>query len=123
VIVREERAVLLEEVQQVRHLLQVGRDARVGVVAVEMRVVELEIDHVLHAVRELARRGLRIGRGGRRPGRAGHLHGDEHGDSDGREHRRCCELLHQLPLSVAGRPSAAIGGTSLAAAGAWASQW
>jgi hypothetical protein len=89
VVVREERAVLLQELQQVRHLLQVRRDARVGVVAVEVRVVELEVDHVLDAVRELARRVLRAG-----TGCSGDLHGDEHGESGGYEGRHDCALLH-----------------------------
>ena len=53
----KQRAVPLEEVQQVRHLLEVGRDIRA--VAPEVRVVELQVDHVLDLavlVAELARR-------------------------------------------------------------------
>ena len=40
-----ERAVVLDEVEQVRHLLEVGRDVRV--VPQEVHVVELEVDDVL----------------------------------------------------------------------------
>src|SRR5260370_1068869 len=53
-----------EEVEQVRHLLEIGRD--VGVVPGEVDVVEDETDHVLHAVAEMAgrdrRHGVRAGR-------------------------------------------------------------
>ena len=45
VVVRHERAVAREEVEQVRHLLEIGRDVRA--VAPVVRVVELEIDDVL----------------------------------------------------------------------------
>ena len=47
-----QRAVVLNEVQQVRHLLEVGRDVRV--VPPEVDVVELELDDVLDAVGERA---------------------------------------------------------------------
>jgi hypothetical protein len=50
--VREDRPVRLEEVEQVWHLLEIGRD--VGVVAEEVHVVEHEVDDVLDAVAELA---------------------------------------------------------------------
>ena len=78
VVVREQRAVVLEKVVEMRHLLQVRLDIRV--VAVEVRVVELEIDHVLDvvvrtrslpqltAVRVLVRVSL-ARRRSRRPGR------------------------------------------------------
>ena len=52
VIVCQERSVAADEVEQVRHLLQVGRDVRV--VPPEMGVVELHVDHVFDAVAELA---------------------------------------------------------------------
>ena len=44
-IVGDQRPVALDEVQQVRHLLQVRRN--VGVVALEVGVVELDVDDVL----------------------------------------------------------------------------
>ena len=50
---REERAIAGEKVQQMRHLLQVGRDVRI--VAVEVDVIELQINDVLHAARRLAK--------------------------------------------------------------------
>src|ERR1051326_5543687 len=67
VVVRVERPVVLEEVQQVRHLLQVRRDVRV--VPQEVDVVELQIDDVfdLSVVAELA---VRPGPVGRMPGLA-----------------------------------------------------
>ena len=52
VVVREQGAVAADEVQQVRHLLEVRRD--VSAVPQEMRVVELNLDHVLDAVRKRA---------------------------------------------------------------------
>ena len=55
VTVRQQRPVLLDEILQVRHQLQVGRD--VGVIAKEMRVVQRDLDDVLNAVAERARRG------------------------------------------------------------------
>ncbi len=45
VVVRVERAVVLQEVQQMRHLLEIRRDVRV--VPQEVDVVELQIDDVL----------------------------------------------------------------------------
>jgi hypothetical protein len=45
VVVRVERAVVPDEVQQVRHLLQIRRDVRV--VSQEVHVVELDVDDVL----------------------------------------------------------------------------
>ena len=53
VVVREHRSVALDEVEQVRHHLQVRRNVRV--VPEEMHVVERELDHVLDAVAELTR--------------------------------------------------------------------
>jgi len=44
VVVGQERAVVLDEVEQMRHLFKVGRN--VGIVAVEVRVVELNVDDV-----------------------------------------------------------------------------
>jgi hypothetical protein len=44
-VVRAERAVVLDEVEQMRHLLEIGRHVRV--VALEMGVVELDLDDVL----------------------------------------------------------------------------
>ena len=52
VVVCEQRAVVHHEVQQMRHLLKVGRN--VGVVAAKMRVVKLDADDVLN----LAARGV-----------------------------------------------------------------
>ena len=52
VVVGQERPVAPEEVQQVGHHLQVGRDVRV--VAEEVDVVEAELDHVLDPVSEAA---------------------------------------------------------------------
>ena len=52
VVVGQERAVAGEEVQQVRHLLQVGRDVRV--VPEVVHVVEHDRHHVLDAVAEVA---------------------------------------------------------------------
>jgi len=48
VVVRQQRAVPADEVQQVRHLLQIGRDVRV--VPQEMHVVEDQVDDVLDVV-------------------------------------------------------------------------
>ena len=98
-VVRDERAVVLEEVQEVRHLLEVGRDVRV--VAPIVRVVELQIDHVLDLpvlVAELAvRRRCR--------GRAAAMRdtGDESCSGAQRDHDRaeeCARLLaHRSPPS------------------------
>ena len=73
VVVGQERAVAGEEVQQVRYLLQVGRDVRV--IPEVVHVVEHERDHVLDAVAQVARRvgGCRRGlRGVRRGAGRGH---------------------------------------------------
>jgi len=51
-MVGEERALVLEEIQQIGHLLEVGRHIRV--VAAEMDIVELNVDDALDAVVELA---------------------------------------------------------------------
>ena len=53
-LVVAERPVVGQEVQEVGHLLQVGRD--VGPVAEQVRVVELDADDVLDAVVERAAR-------------------------------------------------------------------
>ena len=47
VMVGEERPLAFEEVQQVRHLLQVG--GNVGIIANEVRVIELHVDYVFDA--------------------------------------------------------------------------
>ncbi|HEU4731937.1 MAG TPA: hypothetical protein VFT22_28775 [Kofleriaceae bacterium] len=53
-VIAEQRAVAGDELEQVRHLLEVGRHARV--VAPEVDVVELHVDHVLDpAVRSVER--------------------------------------------------------------------
>src|SRR6185369_17104034 len=76
VVVGQERAFAGEEVQQVRYLLQVGRDVRV--IPEVVHVVEHERDHVLDAVAQVARRvgggrrGLRGVRGVRRGAGRGH---------------------------------------------------
>jgi hypothetical protein len=62
VVVGQERSVVLEEVEQVRHHLQVGRD--VGVVTEEVHVVEADLDHVLDAVAQMACAGLTMPLGG-----------------------------------------------------------
>ena len=46
-MVGEERPLAFEEVQQVRHLLQVG--GNVGIIANEVRVIELHVDYVFDA--------------------------------------------------------------------------
>src|SRR5581483_85502 len=45
-VIREQRAIVLDKVEQIRHLLQIRRN--VGVVAREMRIVELDADDVLN---------------------------------------------------------------------------
>jgi len=45
VVIAQQHAVAFDEVEQVRHLLQVRRDIRV--VPGEVRVVELNVDYVL----------------------------------------------------------------------------
>ena len=45
VVVRHQYTVVLDEIEQVRHLLEIRGD--VGVVPSEVRVVELDVDHVL----------------------------------------------------------------------------
>jgi hypothetical protein len=44
VVVGEQRAVVHDEVEQVRHLLQVGRD--IWIVPAEVHVIELDVDDV-----------------------------------------------------------------------------
>jgi hypothetical protein len=73
-IVRVERSVRLQEVEQVRHLLEIRRDARD--VAAVVRVVELQVDDVLdpavlvaevaRAARGCSRRPVRDGAGDER---------------------------------------------------------
>jgi hypothetical protein len=60
VVVRVERPLAAQEVEQVRHLLEVRRDVRA--VAVEVRVVELEVDDVPDAAVAVAERALAGGR-------------------------------------------------------------
>src|SRR5262249_31759573 len=105
VVVRVERPVALQEVQQVRHLLHVGRDVR-GV-PLEVDVAQLEVDDVLDlpVAAELA--------GRRRTGPTGYvvscgckLRPREHGYGNGREHAEDqSPAMHVLPpLSpIAGR--------------------
>jgi uncharacterized protein YlzI (FlbEa/FlbD family) len=70
VMIRGKRAVVFEKIQQVRHLLEVRGDVRV--IAGEMYVVELNVDHVLDvSARRLqvalaAGTSLRLRRGRRR---------------------------------------------------------
>jgi len=52
VMIGEQRAFLLQKVQQARHLFEVGWNVRN--VAAEMNIVELDVDYVLDAVAELA---------------------------------------------------------------------
>ena len=106
--IREHRAVLLQEVEQVRHLLQIGGHVRV--VPREVDVVEDEVDDVLDAVSEVTRRGpvcvLRAAR-------TGYLHGDKHDDGGYCPDERCkseCSLHISPSVAVeSGRRS----GTSL----------
>ena len=71
VMVRHQIAVALDEIEQVGHLLEIRRHIRV--VTDEMRVVELNVDHVLVVALQLATvgrlrsRGRRDGSGYRRP--------------------------------------------------------
>src|SRR5690242_8225954 len=51
-IVRHQRAIVGDEVEQMRHLLQIRR--HVGVVALEVGIIELNVDHMLDIA---ARRG------------------------------------------------------------------
>jgi hypothetical protein len=51
-MVREERALAFQEVEEIKDLLELGRDIRV--VASEVDVVELDVDNVLNAVGEFA---------------------------------------------------------------------
>ena len=84
VVVREQRAVAADEVEQVRHLLEIRRD--VAAVPQEMRVVELNRDDVLDAVREVA---VAAGRRRRAAGRG--LHRAEAQD---RDRRQTCDGEH-----------------------------
>jgi hypothetical protein len=62
-MVGQKRPVSFEEVEQIRHLLEVGRNVRV--VAAKMNIVELNVDDVLDAVAEVTLRQGRLGeRGG-----------------------------------------------------------
>jgi hypothetical protein len=61
VVIGEDRALLLKEIQQVGHLFEVGRHVRI--IAAQMHIVELDIDYVLDAVGEMALRGGRCGVG------------------------------------------------------------
>ena len=63
-MVSEQRAIILEEIQQIGDLLEVGRHVRV--VPTEMDIVELDVDDVLDAISEAAgffARGRRSGVG------------------------------------------------------------
>ena len=46
-MIGEKRPLAFEEVQQMRHLFQVG--GNVGIIANEVRVIELHVDYVLDA--------------------------------------------------------------------------
>lgn len=46
-MIGEKRPLAFEEVQQVRHLLQIGRD--VGIIANEVCVIELYVDYMFDA--------------------------------------------------------------------------
>jgi hypothetical protein len=103
VVVGEERPIALQEVEQVRHLLEVRGDVRV--VAVVVRVVELDLDHVLDAVAvgaELAALGVVLlavavvpDRGGDAYGRGGcECRSDTHCERSSSSH-------HDSPLSNA----------------------
>jgi len=69
VIVGQEGAVIFQEMQQVRHHLQVRRHVRV--VAEQMDVVEANLDDVLDAIAEMASIVRVAGDGGRSAGRGG----------------------------------------------------
>jgi hypothetical protein len=53
----EQRALLLQEVEQARHLLEIRWN--VGIVASEMHIVELDVDYVLDAGAKVTCPGLR----------------------------------------------------------------
>ena len=89
VIIRQQRAVVLDEIEQVRHLLEIGRHVRV--VTQEVSVVELDVDDVLD--RTLGRLELATGRRGRCPD---HLHRGRHGQGRGRKDR--CDRPAMRPL-------------------------
>jgi hypothetical protein len=72
-MVGQKRSVSFEEVQQIRHLLEVGRDVRV--IAAKMNIVELNVDDMLDAVAEIALRQCRLGeRGGDQSGGREYTH-------------------------------------------------
>jgi len=58
VVIGEQHSVALEELQQIGHLLQIRGHVRV--IAAQVHVVELDLDHVLEARGEPAGRLLRI---------------------------------------------------------------
>src|SRR5262249_16711111 len=86
VMIRVKHAVVLDEVEQIRHLLQVGRHIRV--VTREVNVVELHVDHMLDLPLRRAqltprRRRLTLststsGRPHRRPTTTNHQRGHKH---------------------------------------------
>src|SRR5207248_1239176 len=115
----ENRAVLLQEVEQVRHLLEIGGHVRV--VPREVDIVEDEVDDVLDAVSEVTRRRpIRV----LRATRTRDLHGDERCESGGDEYHQGCPLLHSIPPLGRGTctPQSA-GGASPPRAATWASPW
>ena len=92
VVVREQRAVLADKVQQVRHLFEVRGHVRV--VAGEVHIVKLDVDHMLDlAVRrgELASRRPRAS-GGRQRARR---HPDQ-SQPDHERRRECRRALHRV---------------------------
>ena len=104
VIVREQRAVAANEVEQVRHLLEVGWNVRV--VTKEVRVVELDVDHMLDVVaggRELAAGGGKPSTGARavRPHfRGRQSSGNEACDQKDPEESQASPLHNYLPVGL-----------------------
>jgi hypothetical protein len=105
VLVVAERPVPAQEVHQVRHLLQVGRELLP--VPKQVRVVELQVDDVLDAVVETARvgvvlRGLSRARGGSRG--ADDRHRGQGGDGErGKDDPRSPSHESSFVVSPSGR--------------------
>src|SRR5262249_21516336 len=90
-----DRAVALQEAQQVGHLLQVGGHVRV--VTREVRVVELDVDDVL----DRALRRLQLAPGGGRAGSSlagGQSSRDAEGEQSQQSSNASC--VHASPLSL-----------------------
>jgi hypothetical protein len=96
VVVRVERALAAQEAEQVRHLLEVGRDVRA--VAVEVRVVELQVHDVLDRALAVAQRARAGGSaaaavvGGERRAGERDRHGERAGEGDERAVHRSSRL-------------------------------